>query len=419
MIYQTDDITSIIDDTEYIYDIDVELGHNYIFQIKEIPEFPEGRVSSWSKPYTVNLAFLDSLFIQPQPEGHIFLSWEEDTLIDRLPVDHIELCRMTDEDTLFITLPSDQTSYMDPGHNLVHGKTYLYRVSALNDLEQILATNAKEAICDTGKVYVPEVVSFDAGYFNSDSLEVFWRWNDITGQPLINNTRGAVILRIQISSSQTFTTGPGITTTTEWFKADPMIRSMKIKLPATVNTGNETVYCRITARDRWGHPVPAVYSKKKSVVYDPVPPKPVQNFTIASVTSYNSEPNRVYGNLQWTGEGVEWPQNEGVYWPKIIGNVAEYRIFRVSLSDDTLEVGTIPVHAEINGKDRDFIYTYSDNINNNRHHWGITSIDSAGNEAEMVWIEPDSFLTTPDPPNPAGFRSCDFQPVQSNTDLIE
>ncbi|MCJ7813189.1 hypothetical protein MUP95_07740, partial [bacterium] len=139
IIYQTDDITHVVDDTLYAYDVDVQLGHNYIFQIKEIPEFPIGRTSSWSKPYTVNLASLDSLFIQPQPGGDIFLSWEEDTLIDRLPVDRFELCRMTDGDTLCLSLPSTQTSYMDPSYYLVHGQRYLYRVSALNNLGQILA----------------------------------------------------------------------------------------------------------------------------------------------------------------------------------------------------------------------------------------------------------------------------------------
>ncbi|MBN2029357.1 hypothetical protein JW824_03845 [bacterium] len=419
MIYQTDDITSIVDDTVYTYDMDVELGHNYIFQIKEMPAYPAGRVSSWSKPYTVNLASLDSLFIQPQPGGHIFLSWEEDTLIDRLPVDRIELCRITNGDTSCIALPNTQTSYMDPSDNLVHGQVYHYRVSALNNLGQILATNTKEATCDTGRVYVPEVVPFYHGYFNSDSLEVFWRWSDIAGNPLEGTTRGAVSLRIQISVSQTFPLDTMLTTTTTWFDADACHRSRKIKIPGTVNTGNEMLFCRMTARDRWGHPEPMVYSKKKTVVFDPVFPKPVKNFTISSVTSYNGESNRIYVHLQWTGEGVEWPENETVYWSKLIGNVAEYHIVRVSSSNDTVDVGHIPVHTDINGEDMDFTYTFQDNVINSRHHWGIASIDSAGNEAVMAWVEPDSFLATPQPPNPVGFKSCVFQPVGNSGDFIE
>ncbi len=419
MVYQTDDVTSIVDDTVYTYDMDVELGHNYIFQIKETPEYPEGRMSSWSKPYTVNLASLDSLFIQPQPGGHIFMSWEEDTLIDRLPVDRIELCRMTNGDTSCVSLPNTQTSYMDSIDNLIHGQVYRYRVSALNSLGQILATNTKETVCDTGRVYVPEVIPFYSGYFNSDSLEIFWRWNDIAGNPLEGTTRGAVSLRIQISVSQTFPLDTILTTTTDWFDADAFYRSQKVKIPATVNTGNEIIFCRITARDRWGHPEPAVYSKKETVVFDPVFPKSVQDFTLSSVTSYNQVSNRINVHFQWTGEGVEWPENETVYWSNLIGNVAEYRIVRVSSQNDTVEVGYVPVHTSIDGKDKDYIYTFLDNVDNNQHHWGIASIDSAGNEAVMVWVEPDSFLTTPQPPTPIGFKSCVFQTVGSDGDFIE
>ncbi len=419
MIYQTDDITSIVDDTVYTYDMDVELGHNYIFQIKEIPEYPVERVSSWSKPYTVNLASLDSLFIQPQPGGHIFLSWEEDTLIDRFPVDRIELCRITNGDTSCVTLPNTKTSYMDPRDHLIHGQIYHYRVSALNELGQILATNTKEAICDTGWAYIPEVIPFSSGYFNSDSLAVFWRWNDVAGNPLEKTTRGAVSLRIQISASQTFPLDTMLTTTTDWFDADADHRSRKVKIPATVNTGNEILFCRITARDRWGHPEPVVYSKKEPVIFDPVFPKPVQDFSLFAVTSYNQESNRIYVHLQWTGEGVEWPESDTVYWSKLIGNVAEYRIVRVSSQNDTIEVGHTPVHTSINGKDMDYTYTFQDNVENIKHHWGIASIDSAGNEAVMAWVEPDSFLATPQPPSPVGFKSCVFQPIGNSTDFIE
>ncbi len=417
IIYQTDDITHVVDDTLYMYDRDVQLGHNYIFQIKEIPEFPTGRTSSWSKPYTVNLASLDSLFVQPQPGGSIFLSWEEDILIDRLPVDRFELCRMTDGDTLCLSIPSTQTSYMDTDHHLVHGQRYLYRVSALNNLEQILAVNEKEAVCDTGKVFIPAVIPFYYGYFHSDSLEVFWEWRDIVGNPLESTTNGATSLLVQISVSEAFPPDEAITTTSEWLCADPVNRSMKIQIPTVISSGNEILYCRITAKDRWGHPESAVYSKIETVVFDPVPPKPVKDFTLSSVQSYNVGSDSVCVQLEWTGEGVEWPENEDVYWSQLIGNVAAYRIVHVFSLNDTVEVEYQPIHSDHNQHEDSYLFL--DKIRNIEHHWGIAAVDSAGNESAFTWIEPDSFLTTPKPPDPDDFKSCVFQPVESSTGHIE
>lgn len=409
IIYDTCDTTQVIDATDFSFVKNIESGHNYIFQIQETPEYPEGRPSSWSKPYTVNLISLDSLFVQPQPKGHIFISWEEDTLVDNLPVDSFELYRISTSDTTRWSVPKTTTSYMDPVDYLEHGQKYRYRVTALNDLGQVLSTNIKEAVCDTGDVYIPEVIPFQYRYFHSDSIGISWQWRDIEGEPVVNSTRGAHSLRIQVSLSNTFPQNNSRTTTTDWFFAispDSLNRWKNVKVPVSVSSENEKLYCRITAKDRWNHPVLPIWSNEEVAIFDPVSPNPVRDLTVTSTEAYYGCSDTIITYLQWSGEGVEWPENDTTYWNSLVGNTAYYRIVRECSSEiDT--VGKVSVGTDV--------YEYPDMVRNIECWWRVLAVDSAGNSTQSHSVSLSSLVPTPDSPYPTGFKECTIQPVESDS----
>lgn len=422
IIYLTDAAHDVVDDTSFTmkegtvgaYRVEISAGHNYIFEIKEFPEFPLNAESSWSQPYTVNMTNLDSLFVLPQPRGQVFISWDEDTLIDRLPVNLFEVCRIRNSDSLFWTVPGNVTSTMDAGQGLEHGQRYEYRVSALDSLGQVLAQNSQSAICDTGAAFIPEIDPFTMGYFNSGSLLISWMWRDFAGTPLDSTTEGAVMLRIEISVSRMFPSAGELTETTGWFRADPMHRTMNVKIPNAVNADNRTVYCRITAMDRWNHPTPLLWStdfyRMKKVVYDPFFPLPVKDLLLSSAEAYYRNPDTVAVNLRWSEEGVTTPPDGNVYWNALVANVASYRILHeFSLKVDTVAV--VPSGGQY--------YTFSDIVRNTPHRWRVVTVDSAGNETQSAWIGRDLWVKTPDPPVPTGFKSCSIRPVPNDTNRVE
>jgi len=405
-IYETIDTTDVIDDTKFIFDGHIENGHNYIFQIRETPQYPPGRTSSWSQPFTVNLASIDSLFVLPQPKGKIFVSWDEDTLIDRLAVDTFEFCRLSQSDTVCWYFPSSTTSYMDPLDSLHHGEEYSYRVSALDSLGQILAANVKTGICDSGNVFIPMIVPFQYRYFNSDSVHIHWQWRDIQGNPMEGSTRGAVALRIRVSTSRLFPADPLVTVDTGWFPADSNKRSKKVKIPSAVNINNETVYCIITAKDRWGHPEPPIWSGTEPAIHDTILPNVVEDFTVASSEAYDGNSDSLLVRLQWTGKGVEWPGSDATHWNSLIANVHYYQIVR-SYSEGIDTVAKISAGANT--------YSFSDTLKNALGQWKIVVTDSAQNSVSGVFVPIPCFIPTPPSLHPIDFKSCSLQILPSDS----
>ena len=386
-------------------------GHNYIFEVKETPLSPGGRFSSWSKPYTVNLASLDSLFVQPQPGGSIFISWKEDTFIDNLPVEYFDMSRICGDDTLNLILQANMTSYMDTV-NLLHGNKYEYIVSAIDSLGQILAANSREAMSDTGLVFIPDSVQISYRYFNSDSIDVMWQWKDINGAPLVDSTRGAAYMRIQTSIVPSFPLVSGITKTTDWFPANSVNRVKRASIPKTVSSNNDTVFCRITAKDRWDHPDPPIWSQSEIVTYDPYYPNAVNSLTIRSTEAYYACSDTIITQIQWSGRGVEWPLSSDIYWDSRIGNVAYYRVIRGTPDGGSQVIAIVPVFSSVHLIDTTHVYELQDTVRNAEYKWRIVSVDSAGNEMTGSWVEIENVVPTPEPPQPTGFRTCDIQPIQ-------
>ena len=397
----------VVDDTSYIFDQDVELGHNYIFQIKEIPRPPIGRESHWSVPFTVNLAKIDSLFIQPQPGGDIYLTWEADTLVDVLPVEAFEISRVHEDNIITVRLPKNQTSYLDNG-NLVHGQMYEYRVSALNVLDQVVAMNTVTAVSDTGFVFVPVADPAQYLYFNSDSITVNWHWEDIQGTILSNGTRGAVSLKLALSVSHIFPDDEVKTKTTDWFPAwedGHAVRYLRVRVPESVDINNEIVYCRIAAKDRWDLPSPIVWSEPIQFVYDVIRPQSVEETDVVSVEAYYGESDFVIANLEWKDVSV-------VHSDRTLANVDYYRVVR-ELDGTEIESGIIPVTGSVTN------YAFQDTVTNRPYTWKIVSIDSASNVTTGLSFESKRFLATPTSPIPNGFKSCQLTVLESDTGDVE
>ena len=407
VVYDSRDLqTDVIDDTTFIFGENVRVGYNYIFQVREIPEIPIDRISGWSRPFTVSLARIDSLFIQSQPGGAIFLSWEEDTLIDKLPVDEFELLRVTGEDTLSLMLSNTVTSYMDE-RDLTHGQQYTYTVYAMNDLNQILALNTVSGFSDTGDVFIPSVIYASSIYFHSDTLHVAWEWKDIEGNPLTVGNRGADSLRIQMSVSDRFPDNERNTILTDWFPSGPSDaehRSRGVRIPMAVDVNNDRVYCRITAKDRWEHPDVIEWSETVLFIYDSIYPLSVSNFAFDSVKAYYATPDVIIVTFEWEDPNQQFNN-------RLFSNVDR---FLVESSFGGIEevVGTIDAAAGT------IQYTFIDTVSNRDYMWRVVSIDSAENRTHGDWNRSDRFIATPDPPVPTGFKSCTIDRLETEADSL-
>lgn len=404
------------DDSTYTFRA-VEFGHNFIFQVQEIPnrDLPDRR-SSWSCPFTVSLKTL-SMAALAQPRGKIFLHWDT-SILDSFKVNAFLLTRKSASDFFEIRVSRNIASYMDTDSHLIHGRVYQYYVMALDSLDQVVAANQAEVICDTGAAYIPFVEKFKMKYFNSDSICVKWVWRDVHGQLLENDTRGAKSLVIQVSVSKFFPDDTLQTRTIGPFPADPINRTRWVHIPKLGNRENATIYCRMTAKDAWGNPTEAIWStdvhadQPPVAVFDPVAPKAVQEVIPKAVHAYPGLSNTVIHTLSWSGKGVEWPENEeGILWDKLDTNVAFYELWRMPETDASTFVRKVPVHHLREE------YTVLDTVPNGLYRWKVVSVDSAGNRTEGRWSELSLFLSTPSSPVPFSSRGCQIVPVENFSNI--
>ncbi len=402
----TDTVTD--DKTWYTYST-ANPGHNYIFQVKEFPNNLVGRSSGWSQPYTVSLRTLKADILS-QPRGKIFVKWDS-TLVDSFKVSSFLLRRTLNKQISDMVLSNKVFSYMDSSSSLKHGRIYNYNIFALDSLNQVIAANTMSAICDTGSVFIPEILPFPGRYFNnSDSVSVSWVWHDPDGKELDDTTRGADSLKIEVSLHNKFPSLAGITESTGWFPADVNNRSKKVKIPKAVSSSNnKIVYFRITAKDKYGHPSEDLWStdfyKMKTAIYDTVPPRLVKNFVISSSEAYYKVPDSIIVHLEWNDSSLFHRDS------LVIDNIAFYRILR-SYNGYQYTIGIKPARADV------VHYSFSDTLKNAEYKWQIISVDSAGNSTYSGWIGPNHFLETPFSPNPEGFKKCSLQySAPDSTDL--
>lgn len=395
VIYVTEPQAEVINDQSFVFGQDIALGHNYIFRIQESTENPTDGESNWSKPYTINLATLDSLFIQAQPRGKIFVHWGADPLLARLPVAELRLIRTHNTEELVRSFAPGTPSFMEP-QALVDGNTYTYRLEARNALGQILAWGERVATADAGRVYVPEKVMHELRYFHGDSLTLDWAWQQQDGSLSASLSRGAQWLQIQTSSSAAFPDDPTLTVTTAWFSAESHSRSVGV--PATVDNNNERVYCRITARDRWGNPAEMLWSEGVTAIYDDVLPTGVTSFAIDNATSYYAQTNQVRVNLSWEDHSLKGSE-------PLVANVHGYWIIRKynTLTDTAGFVQADPGQS---------MFAFQDTALNVSPQWQVSSMDSAGNSRPAPWLGSALFVPTPLPPVAISHQQVDILPLE-------
>jgi hypothetical protein len=414
---QAVEIDTVSDDDTFFTYRNVQPGHNTIFRILEIlNRDDQNRRSAWSQPYTVSFKKL-GMNVLAQPKGKIFIHWDT-SIVDSFRVSEFNLTRIAGPDTFKTVLSNMLSSYMDSSIVLSHGSTYSYHVYALDSLGQVVAANSAEEVCDTGSAYIPDVVPFTMRYFNSDSIGVFWVWKDIRGNPVQNTTRGAVFCRLQVSVSRTFPSDTSQTRTVGPFPADPENRTMRVRIPTLGNRENENLYFRITATDSWGNPLEKLWSTDfypiRVVVYDPVPPRPMNHIDFVSAEAYYAMPDSVIHTLQWTGEGVERPENPSLeIWDRLVGNVAFYEVWRTAESGSETLVARKTVQRAVEP------YVLQDTTKNLNYRYKAVTVDSAGNRTIGVWNPLPEYLSTPEPPVPIHKKGCKIRRLENRGESVQ
>ncbi len=391
----------VVDDSTYQFH-GARGGHNYIFQVKEIPNEYGDRPSSWSKPYTVSsLVSLTPFTVLPQPKGKIYVNWDNPTIIEKFKVDSFMICR----NDYCWSVPNTVIDFMDSSEVLIHKNEYEYNVFAIDSLGQVVAANAGKVMCDTGAAFIPEILDFTYKYFNSRSLEVSWVWRDIDGNALHDTTEGADSLIIQASISKSFPDYDTLTTTAGPFAADPSLKKRIIKVPELLNDENRILYFRITALDAWGHPARKYWStdfySQKSIIYDTILPDPVTDLRVVSSSSYYRNRDSVIVKLQWRDTTT-------LSSDRLLGNIDYYRVMR-SYNNESIEVGTVAVDSGVAD------YSFTDTVRNSDYEWWIVSIDSAQNSETSEVVTSKYFVETPPPPIPTGFKSCMIQLIEADS----
>ncbi len=404
VIYTTDEQTDVVDDTSFVFDQDVSYGHNYIFQLREITQYPEGRNSALSKPWTFNLVEIDSLFVIAQPHGRIYLNWSQDPLVHVLPIDYFRVERQNGSARDIATLPRQTMDYMDET-GLVHGQVYTYTLFAMNYLDQVLASGSRTVTCDKGRAFIPEKAVPESPYFNSDSITVHWQFTDAGNEVVTGTTLGAYEMCLEMSATKTFPIDPTLTVSTGWFSARVNLLSRRVPVPPAVNENNEPVYIRLTARDRWMHPETPVWSDTTVSIFDFVRPVPVTSISVTSVTAYYAASDTILARLTWNDPSI-------LNVEPLLANVARYEIHRIQNGQDILAgiTSVIPGRTES---------AYTDTVRNGAYSWYIISRDSAGNIISSDSISFPAPVATPSQPQPLGYRSCQWDPVTAAQGTVQ
>ncbi|HDQ45451.1 MAG TPA: T9SS type A sorting domain-containing protein [bacterium] len=380
-------------------------NHTYIFRIQEIPNDPLYPPTPLSRPYTVsNLRSLTHFDIQPQPQGHIYVNWDNPDLIRTHRISAFQVCR----DEVCFRVPSTVTSWMDSVTSLTPGRAYRYGVFGLDSLDQVVAASVGVDTCDTGSVYIPDVLPFSAKYLHDDSITVSWTWRDRSGRETAS-TRGAARCWIEASLSRSFPDHRDETVATGPFPADADIRSRRVAIPELGNRENENLYFRIRAEDRWGNPGRPLWSTDfypvQHAIYDDVPPRAVKDLTVVSTAAYYRLPGTVISEIRWSGLGVEYRDPaDPSEWDALIANVASYRLMR-----DGVLLYETPVRPGIES------YGFIDTLANHAQSWHVLVYDSAGNMTGSPVVENLGYVPTPEPPDPTGLRSCGVIPLETDS----
>jgi len=310
----------------------------YHFRVMEILEDPDAPgLSDWSCYHTVCVNTepppVNSLALQPQPGGRIFISWrwQRDGYSDS--VDFFQVQRwlksqpdsfvtfMGRADTLMDTVICSDSTYYDCYLDSSYlDSTFCYTVIACDSVGDTLLSSFPETTCgtfDPDWVYTPDIKGFspvyrcgDSLYFNNDSLTVHrgWRGSDST---FGDTTFGAVSSWVEVDIDSNFSppcssSGWINTIDTSWthytFGVGDLINAIN---------NNRPIYARVRAKDQWGHVSPwsIEYFGLSYVIVDKEPPGPVHGLTIRTCADSSTSFSLIDVFLRWNnatddGSGV-------------------------------------------------------------------------------------------------------------------
>jgi hypothetical protein len=392
-------------------------GHNYIFQVMEIPNDIDtaGWHIAWSQPRTIRFKVLTAS-VQPQPRGSISLQWDNQE-VDTLRFARFQIVRLPGDT---VPVSKSRSTYInrmtgDSLGSLTHRHYYGYRIHALDSLNQVVAAFLEDSVqCDTGPVYIPmidrDTLAVAAGYFNdkADSLKIGFFWVDIDSHRVEGSTRGAVACMLQSSVSRFFTNNENQTCSTGWFPADPNTPFHKIKVPKTSILNNDKIYFRISAMDGQGNNADSTvywstyYNPAKerlgfedapTVVYDTVPPRPVPVDSVDIATAANDTlSGRVIRTVRWSGLFGELKYSDAANKDSLLlKNINSYTLYR-TFGGNTDTVCTRRVGEN---------YECMDPCANRDDRYAVRVLDRAGNDTFGDAVNPH-FVETPAAPDSLG-----------------
>jgi hypothetical protein len=408
---------TVVNKTMYI-DTSIVPGHNYIYQVMEKPDLIAGNpnsgdlTTSWSEPWTVSVMLLEPFWVQEQPWGRVFLKWKPDSLLQKnVDVQSYLLLRksLTDNSVMSFTFGADDTTFMD-NTQLLHENEYAYKILALDSLDHVVAVNNDTITCDTGAVYIPEVLHITCDpeicpvrFFNrDDSIRVKWRWRGSNPKRTVDDTRGAVRITLQVSVSDGFPEDSQ-RTVTESMDVTFSDTMMVIKLPPLVSNNNNKIWFRIAGFDAFDNPEPPIWSNEfftqKTAIYDPFDPYAVQDLVLNSARAYDSVSDTVIVDMSWSGQGVQTDSRSA---EETLFNVHGYFLVRAC----TTSVDTVTFIRRTDAA----TYSFADTVQNRESIWAVVTKDCAGNLKSSEPMNNNYFLQTPSPPLPDSLEHCIADP---------
>lgn len=265
-IYRNDEVLPLIDGSMVwqgnSWSVDLaEYGAGYYtMQVREIVEIGGDSLgSAWSCPFTVPYDMppppVASFELQSQPTppgmedepvGRVFLAW---TIENTQYLDSIQITRTSPLGRAGINVTAECLSYMDSGLYAFTNIWYQYCIRTYDIFGQTSEAVCKTAIFDPYWMFTPQLTLNDASeFFNTGDLTVVWTWLD-SDFNRADTTYGAVDCQVEVDIAEDFSSG--LKTAGPWMTAFDTMCVIDVLSLSPEN--NRTLYCRIRARDKWGH----------------------------------------------------------------------------------------------------------------------------------------------------------------------
>lgn len=360
---------------------------DYVFRVREMPVgVVEACTTAWSQgcvcPYGVALPAVADFSVQPQPllsegdggAGMMSLHWTYPTVRPGLERFHVTCASdgrtwdvpYGDPESVYELCVPDLASVQDHEFRiLVHSTDYhdpSPEAVAIGRIDPAWAYTPQ--VCGFAPpAYTPEGGDGLTSWFNTDRVEVLWRWIGPDGAP-VTGTAGAASCQIEAAITSEFEPTPGDLVGTEWLDASAAPAEVDLsELGGRENLrSGATVWWRVRARDRWwrpdaecGHESPwsTAYAELgvARAILDKTPPSPVDTLWFTTEAFAGPQSDVVDVRVHWHAVG-DLPAENG-------SGVDHYVVYRsvpspitwsvVGVSQDTFFVDAAVDMADLPG----------------------------------------------------------------------